>query len=177
MAVDLDAAADGLQHHAVALGQLQQARELLVVGLGVDREPQPDGAEADRRLAVDAERAADVELALGLDAAAGDRDLERRRHGPQRHARAGGERLEQHVAGARQLAGAAGRRMQAGVDDRPAGLDAAGDAVAVERAGGAQRDHRRVGFLAVALLDRRLEGAQLVGFHAVSYLTCWTVRR
>ena len=68
-----------------------------------------------------------------------DRDPERRGDGAERHARAGDERLEQHVAGARQLP-CRPSRVQAGVRDRPAGLDGARDAVA-ERPGGPERDH------------------------------------
>ena len=52
---------------AVALGQLQQRRELLVVASVSSSNAEPDRAEADGRVAVDAERAAEVEVALGAD--------------------------------------------------------------------------------------------------------------
>ena len=120
----------------------------------------------DRRLAVDPERAAHVEIALGVDGAARDRDLERRRDRAQRHARARGERLQQHVAGARQLARAAGGRVEAGVDEGAAGVDAARDAALAEGALGAEDDHRGLGVLAVPALDRALDGPQLVSVHA-----------
>ena len=66
--VELRAARERLQHDAVALGQLEQRGELLVVGVGVELEAQADVAEADRRRLLDAERAAEVEVALGVDA-------------------------------------------------------------------------------------------------------------
>ena len=67
--VELRAARERLQHDAVALGELEQRRQLLVVGIGVELEAQADVAEADRRLLVHAQRAAEVEVALGVDAA------------------------------------------------------------------------------------------------------------
>src|SRR4051794_28189040 len=69
-----------LQYHAVALGQPQQRVELLGRGGRVELEAQPYRREADRCLAVDAERAAEVELSLGGDVPAGDRDLQRGGH-------------------------------------------------------------------------------------------------
>ena len=60
----------------------------------------------------------------------------------ERDAGAGGQRLQQHVAGAGLEAAAAGGRVQPGLDQRPAGLDLAGEAFAGELALGAQRDHR-----------------------------------
>ena len=72
--VELRAARERLQHDAVALGQLEQRGELLVVGVGVELEAQADVAEADRRGLVDAQRAAEVEVALGVDLALVDRD-------------------------------------------------------------------------------------------------------
>src|SRR3954471_109447 len=50
-----------LQHHAVALGQLDELVDLLLLGIGIEVEAQPDRTEADGRLAVDAERAAEVD--------------------------------------------------------------------------------------------------------------------
>ena len=84
----------------------------------------------------------------------------------QRHAGAGDERLEQHVARAQQRAVAAGGGVQAGLGERAAGLDRAGDALA-ERAARPQRDQRRVGVVAVALLQRRLQRPQRVSVHAL----------
>src|SRR5262245_53427487 len=85
---------------AVSLRQLQQAVELLRRRLGVEVEVKPDGAEADRHLLADAERAAEVEVALGGHGAPADGDSQRRRDRPQRHPGAGRQRLQQHVAGA-----------------------------------------------------------------------------
>src|SRR4029077_13847562 len=52
--------AEGLEDDAVALGQGQQSRQLLVVGIGVEVEAEADRAEADRGVAVDRQRAAEV---------------------------------------------------------------------------------------------------------------------
>ena len=57
--------AQRLKHDAVALGELQELIELLLRGVALDVEAQADVAETHRRLAVDAERAAEVEVALG----------------------------------------------------------------------------------------------------------------
>ena len=76
----------------------------------------------------------------------------RRCDGAERDARAGDERLEQHVAGAQQGAVAAGRGVQAGLGDRPAGVDLAADVLA-ERARGLQRDQRLVGVVLVLVFS------------------------
>ena len=52
-----------LQHHAIALGQLQKRVELVLRRVGVEFELKPNVGEPDRRLLVDAERAAKVEVA------------------------------------------------------------------------------------------------------------------
>ena len=62
-------AGEGLVHDAVALRQLQQRRELFLRGGRVELEREADRAEADRRVAVDAHRPAEVEIAFGDDAA------------------------------------------------------------------------------------------------------------
>jgi [protein-PII] uridylyltransferase len=64
---NLRAVLDGLIDHAIALGELQQLIELVLRRVGVDIEAQADLREADRRLLVDAERAAKIEIALGDD--------------------------------------------------------------------------------------------------------------
>jgi hypothetical protein len=56
-----------LEDDAVALGQLQQRRQLLLVGVRVQLEAEADRLEPDRRLAVDREGAAEIEVALGVD--------------------------------------------------------------------------------------------------------------
>src|SRR6185503_20260750 len=58
-------AGERLEHHAVALGQLEQRGEVLLAGVGVELEAQADVLEADGRLLVDTERAAEVQVALG----------------------------------------------------------------------------------------------------------------
>ena len=150
---------------AVALGQLLQRRKLLVVGVGVELERQADLAEADRRLTIDAERAAEVEVALRAHASRRDGDPERGRDRAQRHPGARDQRLEQHVARAQQRAVATGRRVEPGLGERPARVHRAGDAVAqVTRRG--QRDQRSLGLGPVALLERRLQRPQLIAIHA-----------
>src|SRR3546814_9655433 len=61
---------DRLQDHAEALRQLQQLVDALLRLRGVEVEGDADLAEADRRLLVDAQGAAEVEVALDDDAAA-----------------------------------------------------------------------------------------------------------
>ena len=85
-------------------------------------------------LLVDAERAAEIEVALGAAPCRRERNFERGRDRLQGDAGAGDQRLEQHVARAEAAAVAAGRRVQPGLDHRPAGLDLAGDALAAELA-------------------------------------------
>src|SRR5689334_16753805 len=68
---------DGLIDHAIALGQLQQEIELVLRRIGRDLEAQADFGEADRCLLVDAERAAEIEIALGNQMAGLQRHLHR----------------------------------------------------------------------------------------------------
>src|SRR4051794_20851398 len=69
--------AQRLEDDAVALGQLQQCLQLLVARVRVEVEGEADRLEANRGLAVDGEGAAEVEVALGVDAAVCDGDPER----------------------------------------------------------------------------------------------------
>ena len=55
--------------------------------------------------------------------------------------------------------------MQAGGGQRAAGFQLAGDIAVVERALRLQGDHRGIGIVLVALLDRRLQRAQFVSVH------------
>src|SRR6478672_6057639 len=68
---------DGLIHYAIALGELEQLVELVLRRIGFDIEAEPDLAEPDRGLLVDAERAAKIQIALGRDRAGLERDGER----------------------------------------------------------------------------------------------------
>src|SRR5919107_1795207 len=68
-----------LEHDAVALGQLQELIDLLPGSIGVHLKGEADGLEADGRCLVDAERAAEIEIALGLHGSAAQRNLESRR--------------------------------------------------------------------------------------------------
>src|SRR2546429_8507987 len=63
--LDGRAGLDRLIDHAIALGELEQLVELLLALVGVDRKGEPDPREADRRILGDAERAAEIEIALG----------------------------------------------------------------------------------------------------------------
>ena len=83
----------------------------------------------------------------------------------ERDAGAGDQRLEQHVAGTELEPRAAGGGMQARDRERPPGLHLAGDVGIVERALGLQGDVGGLGVALVALLERRLHGAQRSGVH------------
>ena len=89
----------------------------------------------------------------------------RGRDGLERDAGAGDQRLEQHVAGTQLQPGAAGGGMQARDRERAPGLHLAGDVGVVERALGLQGDVGGLGVALVALLERRLHGAQRSGVH------------
>src|SRR3954449_7403108 len=111
---DLRPVLDGLIDHAIALGELEQQIELVLRRISVDVEAQTDLGEADRGLLVDAERAAEIEIALGVYVAGLQRHLDRGCDRFQRDAGAGDQRLDQHVARAELEVGAAGCGMQAG---------------------------------------------------------------
>src|SRR5262249_51596336 len=128
-------------------------------------EAQANGGEADRRVLGDAERAAEVEIAFGGDFGGFERHVERGGDCLERHAGAGDQRLEQHIAGTELEPGAAGRRMQARDRERAPGLHLAGDVRVIERAFGLQGDDGRLRGTLVALLERRLHGAQRNGIH------------
>ena len=129
------ALAQGLVHDAVALGELEQLGDRGLVGVGVQREREPDRPEADRRVAVDAERAAEVDVALGAapfhsrssmpSAVATARIVT-----PAHATSACSSRSPEHAL----EAVAAGRGMQAGLDERPPGLDRARHRLVTEAA-------------------------------------------
>jgi hypothetical protein len=85
--------------HAVALGQPEQRRDLLVAGVGVEIEAQADGGKPDRRVLAHGQRPAEVQVAFGVHGSAGDGDLQRGGHGPKRDPRAGDKCLQEHVPG------------------------------------------------------------------------------
>ena len=114
--------------------------ELVLRGVGVDLEAQTDRRKTNRRILGHAERAAEVEIALGRDLAGFERNVERGRDRLERHAGAGDQRLEQHVAGAQFKSGAAGGGVQARDRERAPGLHFAGDLRIIERALGLQGD-------------------------------------
>src|SRR3989454_6596158 len=111
--------AERLVHDAVALRQLQQLRDLLGGRSGIQLESEPDLTKADRRFLGDAERPAEVQIALGSDGAAPDRDRQARRDRPQRDAGANDQCFEEHVARAHQASVTTRRRMETGGDQGP----------------------------------------------------------
>src|SRR6185437_3860349 len=61
---NLRAVLDGLVDHAITLGEFQQQIEFLLRRVGVDVETETNFRETNRRLLVDAERAAEIQIAL-----------------------------------------------------------------------------------------------------------------
>src|SRR6185295_1182964 len=156
---------EGLVHHAIAFGQLQELGQLFGRRRRAEIEAQADPAEADGCVSGHAERSAEVEIALRHDGASVDGNAQRRRHRAQGHARAGDERLQQHVARAGGKARAAGGGMQPGLDEGAAGRDLARHVLGPELARSAQGHHGRGWILAITGLERRLQGPQLVWGH------------
>src|SRR4026209_2055727 len=76
---------EGLVHHAIALGQLQQLGQLLPRRLRLQIEAQADPTASDGRVLGHAERATEVEIALRHDGASVDGDAQRGRHRAQGH--------------------------------------------------------------------------------------------
>src|SRR5882757_3041658 len=159
---------DGLVDHAIAFSELQQQIELVLGRVGRDFEAQPDFGEADRRLLVDPERAAKIEIALGDDIARFQRDLDRGRDRFERDTGAGDQCFQQHVAGTEFEARAAARRVQPGHGHRAAGLDLAGQPFVLDRALGFQRNDGGGRISLVTFLDRGLHGAEFSGVHYCS---------
>src|SRR6478672_10249388 len=91
---------DGLVDYAIALAELEQQIELVLRRWRLDVEAQADFGKTHRRLLVDAERAAEIEIALGGDQTPLQRHLDRGRYRLQRHPGASDQRFQQHVAGA-----------------------------------------------------------------------------
>ena len=114
---------------------------------------------------VDAQRAAEVEVALGQDRAAAQTELERRRHRLQGDAGAGDQRLQQHVAGTRELP----VPPEAGC--RPASTSARPVSTLQAMAVSSSCPRRatsppRSALAPVALLQRRLQLPQFLDVHA-----------
>src|SRR6202044_3361067 len=78
--LDRRSASDRLIDHAVALGEFEKLIEFVLRRVGVEVEAEPDLREADRRLLGDAERAAEIEIALGADRPGFKRKVDRRGH-------------------------------------------------------------------------------------------------
>src|SRR5262245_43875994 len=87
------AVTQGLVDDAVPLGQLEELCALGFRRVAVELDREADLAEPDGRVLRHAERAAEVEIALGAKVAAAQRDPQRRRHRGERDARARDERL------------------------------------------------------------------------------------
>src|SRR5947207_4903015 len=171
------AALERLIDDAVALGELEQLVELVLRRICLHLEAQANGRKADRRILDDPERAAEVEVALGADLGGLERNVERGRDRLERDAGAGDQRLEQHVAGAKFKSGSTRCRMQPGDRERTPGLHLASDVRVIERALGPQGDEGRFRVAFVALLERRLHGAQRSGIHGKSPLRTAEHRR
>src|SRR3954447_14351996 len=156
--------AQRLQDGAVALRAGHEAVEVLRARVRrVDLEAHADRVEAGGDLAVDAERAAQVEVALDDDLDLAGVEAHRRRDHLARELRARGERAEQEVARARAGAGAADAGVRLGLVDGAAEVDRALRRHALGRlaAASGQRDARRRGVRAVLLLERALEFAKV----------------
>src|SRR5438105_4566 len=65
--------------------QLEQAVDAVLRLVGIEGEAEADRGKADRRGPIDPERPPEIEVALGLDAAALQAEFESRRDRPQRH--------------------------------------------------------------------------------------------
>lgn len=151
---------------AVALGQLEQRGDLLVAGVGVEGERHAQILQPDWRVLGNAERAAGVEVGFRADRGVAQHEAHRRGDRVHRHPGAGHQRFEQHVARAGAQAIAARGRVDASGDQRAAGVDAAGHALA-QTPFSVQRDQRGIRVVAVAGLDGGLAGAEGVGVHGV----------
>src|SRR6478752_2800284 len=168
--VDRRPALDSLINDAIPLGELKKLIELVLRGIGIEIEAQPDLRETNRCILGNAEGAAEIEIAFGRHVAGLERNIERGRHRLHRDASAGDQRFEQHIAGAKLEPGSAGRRMQARDGQRATGLDLAGNIAVVEGALGLQSYECRLRIALVALLDRRLHRTQFARVHTLSPL-------
>src|SRR6476661_5939997 len=168
--VDRWPALDCLINHAIPLGELKQLIELLLRGIGVEIEAQPDLRKTNRCILGNAERAAEIEITFGRHLAGLERNIERGRHCLHRDAGAGDQRFEQHIAGAKLKPGSTGRRMQARGGQCATGLDLAGNVAVVEGALGLQSYECRLRIAFVALFDRRLHRTQFARVHTQSPL-------
>jgi heme exporter protein A len=147
------------QHDAVAQRLLDQL--VPPVARALDVEVEGDAVEADGDLAVDPERAAQVELARRghldlrrLDAGGGCDHLAR-------HLRAGSERAEQQIARARRGAFASDAGVRLGCVGRAADVDGAGRSACGLAPARAERDAGLAGLGAVALLQWPLGFAEI----------------
>ncbi len=156
--------AQGLVHHAVAFGEPLQRVELLLGGVAVYLERQPDALKPYRGLLGNTERPAKIQIAFGIDDAAPEGHANRGRDGAHGHTGARGQRFQQHVARAGECAGAASRRVQARFDERLARANTAGDAVANFSAS-AQGHERGAGLDSILVFQRGLQRAQIVRVH------------
>src|SRR5689334_16766493 len=160
--------AQGLEHHAVALGQLFQRGDLVGRGVGVELEPQPDRAKSHGCVLAHAQRPPKVEISLCPDLTAAHGKRQGYGHRAQRDAGTGHERLQQQVARAREHAGPAGRRVEAGLDQGAACLDAAADLLRIQLTACREGDEGTRGRGSVGFLQRGLQSLELVGLHLVA---------
>src|SRR3954451_14175696 len=149
---------------AITLGEAQQRLDVLVARVSVEVERGANRRKSHRSLLVDAERAAEVEVAFDMHRASAQLDTDRRRNSAQGDPGARGERLQQHVTGTKQRPVTTAGRMQTCHRQGASGVDGTADAIS-ERAVSAQRDDRGIRVLAIPVFDRCLYGAQLLAVH------------
>ncbi len=164
---ELRLAVNGLKYHAISLRKLDERGQLVGICRSFEVEAEANGPEADRRVLGDAEGAAEIQIPLGADRAVLHGDVEGGGDRLQGDASAGHQGFQQHVAGAGGDAIAPGGGMKASLHQGPAGRHLAGEAFVSKLALGLESDDRRLGGVAVALLQGRLQGSEIVGTHAV----------
>lgn len=77
-----------------SVGRSSVSVELLLAGVGIEFDGEADMLEADRHVLRQSERAAEIQLALGLQLAIAPLDSERGCDGVERYAGAGDQRFE-----------------------------------------------------------------------------------
>jgi hypothetical protein len=153
-----------LQDHAVSLGRGNQLVQFLSGGIRIQIELQPDRLKPDGSVTVDPEGAPEIEVSFGPDLAL-DVKPPRRGYGAERHPGTGDQSLQEHVSGTGEGAVAAGRRVQAGLDQRPAGLDRTGHTRGRQRTFGAQGKHGFRRISSITILQRCLHPSKFVCIH------------
>src|SRR5438045_5353316 len=121
-------------------------------------------SESDRHIFGETKCAAKIQIAFGFNSGGTQWNAERSCDRAERNARTRDQRFEQHVSRARSRTVAAGRGMQPRFDQRFSSLDPAGNIFAHSTAR-PQRDESGFRSLAIARLEWRLHGFQLISIH------------